>query len=101
MLLPLRPDLPIPWCSPLSACPLNPAATPAWLTDHVCDTALFHASDGSMVTSQQRSTTMSIETKQIRRDMAFDTAINRILMSIVALYAVGCTAITTIHLYGL
>lgn len=44
---------------------------------------------------------MSIETKQIRRDMAFDTAINRILMSIVALYAVGCTAITTIHLYGL
>jgi ribonuclease PH len=44
---------------------------------------------------------MSTETRQIRREMAFDTSISRILMSVVALYAVGCTAITAIHLYGL
>jgi ribonuclease PH len=72
-----------------------------WLPDHVCDTALFRVSGGSMVFSQPRSTTMSTESKQIRRDMAFDTSISRILMSVVALYAVGCTAITFVHLYGL
>ncbi len=44
---------------------------------------------------------MSTESKQIRRDMAFDTSISRILMSVVALYAVGCTVITVVHLYGL
>ncbi len=54
-----------------------------------------------MVASQSGSTTMSTEAKQIRREMAFDTSISRILMSVVALYAIGCTAITTIHLYGL
>lgn len=44
---------------------------------------------------------MSTETRNIRRAMAFDASVRTIATSVIALYALGCTVITVMHIVHL
>jgi hypothetical protein len=41
---------------------------------------------------------MSTETRNIRRAMAFDSSLRTFAMSAIALYALGCTLVTVVHI---